>query len=78
MQFQQQVCISANISHVVNQILQYSGSANHRRLARWNLCRFFAVGREIVVLHSFIKKTQETPYKELAIARKRLKEVRNG
>lgn len=36
------------------------------------------VGREIVVLHSFIKKTQETPDKELAIARKRLKEVRNG
>ena len=36
------------------------------------------VGREIVVLHSFIKKTQETPDKELALARKRLKEVRNG
>ena len=25
----QQVCISANISHVVNPLLQYSGSANH-------------------------------------------------
>ena len=36
------------------------------------------VGREIVVLHSFIKKTQETPDKELALARRRLKEVRNG
>jgi phage-related protein len=36
------------------------------------------VGREIVVLHSFIKKTQDTPDKELALARKRLKEVRNG
>ena len=36
------------------------------------------VGREIIVLHSFIKKTQETPDKELALARKRLKEVRNG
>ena len=36
------------------------------------------VGREIVVLHSFIKKTQETPDKELAVARKRLKEVRNA
>lgn len=36
------------------------------------------VGREIVILHSFIKKTQETPAKELAIARKRLNEVRNA
>jgi phage-related protein len=36
------------------------------------------VGRELVVLHSFIKKTQDTPDKELALARKRLKEVRNG
>ena len=35
------------------------------------------VGREIVILHSFIKKTQETPDKELALAQRRLKEVRN-
>ena len=36
------------------------------------------VGREIVILHSFFKKTQETPTKELATARKRLNEVRNA
>jgi len=36
------------------------------------------VNREIVVLHSFIKKTQETPEHELTIARKRLKEVQNA
>ncbi|MFA7241080.1 MAG: type II toxin-antitoxin system RelE/ParE family toxin [Sulfuricellaceae bacterium] len=36
------------------------------------------VGREIVILHSFIKKTQETPPSELRIARKRLKEVKHG
>ena len=36
------------------------------------------VGREVVILHSFIKKTQETPAKELALARKRLNEVRNA
>jgi len=36
------------------------------------------VSRQIVVLHSFIKKTQETPDRELAVARKRLKEVRNA
>jgi phage-related protein len=29
-----------------------------------------------VILHAFVKKTQETLRKELAIARKRLKEVR--
>jgi phage-related protein len=32
--------------------------------------------QEIVILHAFIKKTQKTPRKELALARKRLKEVR--
>ncbi|WP_179401864.1 type II toxin-antitoxin system RelE/ParE family toxin [Burkholderia guangdongensis] len=34
------------------------------------------VGRRIVVLHSFVKKTQETPDDEMRIARKRMKEVR--
>ena len=33
------------------------------------------VNNEIVMLHSFIKKTQVIPKKELAIARKRLAEV---
>jgi len=33
-------------------------------------------GREIVILHSFIKKTQKTPKKELEMARKKLKELR--
>lgn len=36
------------------------------------------VGREIVILHGFIKKTQDTPERELRLARKRLKEVRHG
>lgn len=36
------------------------------------------VGREIVILHSFIKKSQETPDSEMKIARKRLKDVRNA
>ena len=34
------------------------------------------VHREVVVLHSFIKKTQKTPKKELDKARKRLKELK--
>jgi hypothetical protein len=32
----------------------------------------------IVVLHSFVKKTQETPDAELRLARKRLKDVQHG
>jgi len=37
-----------------------------------------AVGRRIVILHSFVKKTRRTPPDELKIARKRLKEVHHG
>ncbi|QUY40727.1 type II toxin-antitoxin system RelE/ParE family toxin [Acaryochloris marina] len=33
------------------------------------------VGEKIVMLHSFVKKTQKTPKQELQIARRRLKEV---
>lgn len=36
------------------------------------------VGRKILILHGFVKKTQQTPDKELKIARKRLKEVQRG
>ncbi len=34
------------------------------------------VKQEIIVLHSFIKKTQKTPLKELEIAKKRMLEVK--
>ena len=33
------------------------------------------VGRRIVIVHSLIKKTQETPQAELRLARKRVREV---
>lgn len=36
------------------------------------------LGYTVVVLHSFIKKTSTTPAAELKLARKRLKEVKNG
>ena len=36
------------------------------------------VGKVIVVLHSFVKKTQEAPDAEMRLARKRLKDVKNG
>jgi phage-related protein len=32
-------------------------------------------GKEIIILHSFVKKTQRTPAKELEKARRRLKEL---
>jgi phage-related protein len=38
----------------------------------------FVTGHRVVILHAFVKKTQETPEQELKIARKRLKEVQNG
>ncbi len=38
----------------------------------------FLVGQRVTVLHAFIKKSKQTPTTELKIARKRLKEVRNG
>ena len=34
--------------------------------------------KTIVVLHSFVKKTQETPPKEIRLAKERAREVRNG
>lgn len=34
-------------------------------------------GKEVIVLHSFIKKSQKTPKKEITLARKRLKEVKS-
>ena len=34
--------------------------------------------KTIVVLHSFIKKTQDTPDKEMRLARKRLKDIQYG
>jgi len=38
----------------------------------------FLVGKRVVVVHAFVKKTEQTPDKELALARKRAKEVQDG
>ena len=38
----------------------------------------FVAGRKITVVHAFIKKTQETPQRELKIARTRVKELHHG
>ena len=46
----------------------------HEGIGRALFCT--VVGREVVVLHAFVKKSQKTPLKELELARRRLKEVR--
>ena len=38
----------------------------------------YLVGERVVVLHAFVKKTQATPERDLRIARRRMKEVRDG
>lgn len=36
------------------------------------------IGRRIVMLHAFVKKTQKTPPREVEIARKRMKEIKHA
>ena len=45
-------------------------------LARIFYCTL--VGRNIVILHQFIKKSEKTPRKELEIARRRMREVKDA
>ena len=35
------------------------------------------IGRQIVVLHQFVKKSEKTPKRELNIARNRMREISN-
>jgi len=46
------------------------------RIGRAFFCTL--IGRKIVILHGFIKKTDKIPKRELDIARSRLKEVLNN
>jgi phage-related protein len=48
----------------------------HEGVGRALYC--FVSGRRVVVLHAFVKKTESTPKRDLAIARARTKEVQNG
>ena len=38
----------------------------------------FLSGKKISIIHAFIKKSEETPVRELKIARKRVKVLKNG
>jgi phage-related protein len=44
-------------------------------IARVMFCTL--VGREIIMLHQFVKKSEKTPRKELETARRRMKEVKD-
>jgi phage-related protein len=46
------------------------------RIGRTFYC--FLVGKQISVVHAFIKKSEVTPDRELKIARKRIKVLKNG
>jgi phage-related protein len=51
-----------------------------RLSAREGIGRVFyctIVDRKIVMLHQFVKKSQKTPTKELTLARKRMRELKN-
>jgi phage-related protein len=37
----------------------------------------FLLGRRVVIVHAFVKKTQQTPEKELRLARRRMKDLRH-
>jgi phage-related protein len=36
------------------------------------------VGRRVVMLHAFVKKSQKTPLREIEVARRRMKEVKHA
>jgi phage-related protein len=38
----------------------------------------YLAGRSVVVLHAFVKKSQKTPERDIGLARRRMREVRDG
>ena len=63
--------ILANTIHIMEMIEEYGPNIGMPQT------RNVVIENEIVILNSFIKKSQKTPKKELDKARKRLKELRN-
>ena len=63
------------------QVPGYPGLFELRAKAKEGIGRVYyctKIGREIWVLHSIVKKTQKAPPKDLKLAEKRMKEVRNA
>ena len=69
--------ILANFLHIVEMIEEFGPSLGmpYTSPLGKGLFEIRAKGKEIIILHSFVKKTQKTPKKDLDIARKRMKEV---
>lgn len=84
----------ARYLHLTDRMLQYgpdlgmphtramgSGLFELRLKSQEGIGRVFyctLVGRKIVMLHEFVKKTEKTPPKEVAVARKRMKEWKDA
>ena len=45
-------------------------------IARAFFC--YMAGKQVIILHEFIKKTQKTPQREIDIARRRMREVKEN
>ena len=56
----------------------YSNCAHEDGLEISRAFYCFLVGRRVVILHAFVKKTEQTPDKEMKLARKRVKELQDG
>ena len=85
--------ILANFLHIAEMIVEYGpllgapytkplgeGLFEIRAKGKEGIGRSFfctVKGKEVIVLHSFIKKSQKTPKNVLKIARNRLKEVKS-
>jgi phage-related protein len=57
------------------------GLVELRLKGREGIARVFfcaLTGRRVVMLHSFVKKTQKTPPREVSVARTRMKEVKHA
>lgn len=88
------VDVLADYAHLVELLLEYGPSLRlpHSRALGDGLFELrprgragtgrafycFMLGKRITVLHAFIKKTQQTPDRDLKQARKRLKELQDG
>jgi len=59
----------------VSGLYEVRSNISGRRIAR---VIFVLIGNQMVLLHGFIKKTQKTPPKDLNLAIKRMKEVRQN
>lgn len=70
--------ILANFLHIAEMIEKFGPALGvpYTKPFGDGLFELRAKGKEVIILHSFIKKSRKTPEKEINLARKRLKEVK--